>query len=128
MLKIGDTRDASSARRKITGYVSNGATWTDAIRLSDGGSQITSADSGEWRLTLRHCDSGPIDLTLSTANATLVVTQNTTYTQIAVDCPASSLSSMCGDYHADLAHESSDGDVTHWGHGLVRIAEDPIWS
>lgn len=128
MLKVGNTRNASSARRKINGIVSRGATWADTLRLSDDGAQISGADSGEWRLTLRKCGSDSIDLTLSTVGATLVVTQSTTYTQIAIDCPASSLSSLCGDYHADLGHESTGGDVTHWAHGTVTITEDPVWS
>lgn len=128
MFKIGNTRDSSSARRKISGIVSRGATWADEFYLSEDGFQIGSADSGEWRLTLRRPGSDSIDLTLSTSNGTIVVSQNTTNTQFSLDCPASSLSSLCGDYHADLGHETAGGDVTHWGHGVVTIEADPVWT
>lgn len=126
MLKLGNTRASSSAKRRLDGVVSNGATWTDTIILSDDGAEISGASSGEWRLTLRCTFASSADLTLSSGDSELVITQNTDYTSITLDVAPATLANLCGDYHADLVHETTGGDITHWAHGVITVQDDPI--
>lgn len=121
-------RDTHAAQNTVTGLVSNGVTWVETIILTDeDGNQLTGVASDTWQFQFR-CDpqNDSADLTLSTTDATLTVTEGATQTTLAISVPQDSLSALEGDYVADLVSKTGAGVLTHRAHGTVTFRNDPI--
>ncbi len=115
----------TGAKGLVSGSVSNGATWIESFELSQNDLQIAGADTSTWKMVFKHCDGGSISLTL-TSGSEITVTQNVTATIFAINCPQSSLSSLCGDYQADFAQRDASGNIVHWLNGVVTFNEENL--
>lgn len=113
----------TGAKGLVSGFVSNGATWIESFELDQNGAQISGADTSTWKFTFKRC--GSVVLTL-TSGTEITVTQNTTSTIFAIDCPQSSLDALCGDYDADFAEQTSGGDIVHWLNGTITFIEEDL--
>lgn len=114
---------ASGAKFTWSNRLSNGATWIESFELSQNDLEIDDADNSTWKLTIKRC--GSIVLTL-TSGSEITVTQNTTSTIFAIDCPQGSLDSLCGDYDADFAERTAGGDIVHWCSGTITFIEEDL--
>lgn len=118
----------TSAQNTVTGLISNGATWIETILITDqDGAQVTGVDTDTWQFQFR-CDpeSESADLTLSTTDGTLTITEGDTQTTLAINCPQSRLSGLEGDYVTDLVSKTVAGIITHRAHGTIVFRNDPI--
>lgn len=113
----------TGAKGLVSGVVSNGATWIESFELSQNDLEISGADTSTWKFVFKQ--NGSIALTL-TSGTEITVTQNTTSTIFAIDCPQGSLDSLCGDYDADFAQRTSGGDIVHWLNGVVTFNEEDL--
>lgn len=118
----------SSARFIISGYVSTGASWIEQYSFQVDGAAIADADTFEWQFNFRTAYGDAPSLSLSTTDGTLTITQGADSTTIAISVPYSSLSSLEGDYIADLAYTDGSSNRFHWAHGTVTFRNEPIWS
>jgi hypothetical protein len=117
-----------AADNTISGVISNGADWNETITLVDeNGDQVTSVSADSFQFQFRCAeDETSATLTLSTSASTLTVTEGAT-TTITIAAPQSSLSSLEGDYVADLVSKDSvTSDLTHHAHGIVTFRTSPI--
>lgn len=115
----------TGAKGLVSGTVSNGATWIESFELSLNSLQISGADTSTWKFVFKHCDGGNIVLTL-TSGVEITVTQNTTSTIFAINCPAGNMSAMIGDYQADFAQRDATGKVTHWLNGVITFIDENL--
>lgn len=113
----------TGAKGLVSGAVSNGATWIESFEIDQNGAEITGADTSTFKFTFKKC--GSIALTL-TSGEEITVTQNTTSTIFAIDCPQGSLDSLCCDYDADFAQQTAGGDIIHWLNGTVTFIEEDL--
>lgn len=118
-----------AADNHVTGVVSNGATWYETFQIKDqNGDDVTGLTSDTFQFQLRCSeDDDSADLTLTTADGTLAVSESGGVTTVTINVPAASLSEMDGDYIADLVSKAaSDSRLTHRAHGVVTFRNDPI--
>jgi len=115
----------TGAKGIVSGTISNGATWIESIEISQNNVQILNADTSIWKFVFKHCDSGNVCLTL-TSGTEITITQNTTYTLLAINVAAGSLSSMVGDYIADLSQKDGSGTITHWASGTITFINENL--
>lgn len=115
----------TGAKGVVSGVVSNGATWIESFEIAVEGAEISGASTSTWKMVFKECDGGSPVLTL-TSGTEITVTQNTTSTIFAIDCPQSSLDDLCGDYQCDLAEQTSGGDIVHWLNGVVTFIEEDL--
>ncbi len=115
----------TDARFIAQGVISNGATWITSFELSENDVEIPNADTSQWRLILKKCESGSIDLTLSSGSE-ITITQNTTSTIFEISCPQASLSALCGDYYLDLVQKDGS-DIIHWINGGMTVRDENLW-
>lgn len=113
----------TGAKGLVSGTVSNGATWVESFQIDQNGVQISGADTSTWKFTFKK--DGATELTL-TSGTEITVTQNTTSTLFAIDCPQSSLNSLEGDYDADFAQQTAGGDIVHWLNGTITFIEEDL--
>lgn len=106
-----------------TNTISNGATWIESFELSQNDVEISGADTSTWKLTIK--SNGAVVLTL-TSGSQITVTQNTTSTIFAIDCPQGSIDGLCGDYDCDFAEQTSGGDIVHWCNGTITFIEEDL--
>lgn len=118
----------TSARGLVNGTVSNGSTWYEDLEITEAGTVVADADDWDWRFTFRRSYSVAVDLTLSTDETTLAIVQTADATTLQIRVPYTDLTSMEGDYIADLASKDTAGRVIHWLHGVVTFRDEPIWS
>lgn len=119
----------SSARFNVNGVVSSGASWIETYNFQVDGEVIDDdADVWTWQFNFRKCYDGAPDLSLSTADGTLTVTNGDDATSFAINAPPTILAAMEGDYIADIAYEDGDGNRVHWAHGMVTFRNEPIWN
>lgn len=114
---------ANGAKFIWSNTVSNGATWIESFELSQNDLEITGADTSTWKLTIKQ--NGSVVLTL-TSGTEITVTQNTTSTIFAIDCPQASIDGLCGSYDADFAQQAVGGDITHWCNGTITFIEEDL--
>jgi hypothetical protein len=107
----------SAALNTISGEVSTDASWHEDIVLEEDGEQATEVEDWEWRMTFRKGHSDSADLTINEGSAETV---------LEIRVAASALTSMDGDYVADIASKDTDGRIIHWAHGIVTFNNDPI--
>lgn len=115
----------TGAKGIVSGSVSNGATWIESFELSQNDLEISGADTSTWKFVFKRCDGGPVDLTL-TSGAEITVTQNTTSTLFAINCPQGTIDSMVGDYEADFAQRDASGNITHWLNGVITFIDEDL--
>lgn len=115
----------TGAKGLVNGVVSNGATWIESFEMSENDAEIDGADTSTWKFVFKRCDGDTPILTL-TSGSEITVTQNTTATIFAINCPRSSLSSMCGDYQADFAQQDASGNIIHWLNGIVTFNDENL--
>jgi hypothetical protein len=113
----------TGAKGLVSGSVSNGATWIETFELSQNDLEISGADTSTWKFVFKR--GGSVVLTL-TSGTEITVTQNTTSTLFAINCPQGSLDTMCGDYDADFAQRDVSGNITHWLNGTVTFNEEDL--
>lgn len=118
----------TGAQFRLSGTVSTGATWSESCSFAVNGAEITNADDFIWQFNFRRCYGEVVDLSLSTTDATLTITQGGTATEIGIDASYSILSTLNGDYIADLVYQTVAGDRVHLAHGIVTFRNEPIWS
>lgn len=112
-----------------TNVVSNGATWYESLRIKDqNGEDVTGLTSDTFQLQFRCNEEDDSSvLTLSTTAGTLSVAEADGVTTLTVNVPQATISSMDGDYIADLVSKAaSDGKLTHRCHGVVTFTNSPI--
>lgn len=111
------------ARNNVTGVISNGATWYESVAIELNG--IVDPDLLTWTMTFEENEGAGASLSLTTTAGTLTVTDNGDDTAtMLINVPASSLSSMCGDYVANLKSDSGTR-VIHWAYGIVSFRDSP---
>lgn len=115
----------TGAKGIVSGTVSNGATWIESFEFSQNNVQISGADTSTWKFVFKRCDGGSADLTL-TSGAEITVTQNTISTIFAINCAASSLTNIIGDYQADFAQKTVGGVITHWLSGTITFINENL--
>lgn len=127
-MAITRTNGSHGAQNNVNGIISNGATWYETVLLTDeNGDPLTGVDADTWQFQFR-CDpsSDSADLTLTTADGTLTITESTTTTML-INVPQASLADLDGDYTADLVSKAaSDNRLIHRAHGTVTFRTDPI--
>lgn len=101
------------ADNTVIGTIDIGETWKDDIAMTLNGEPLTDVDDHVWTLTLYREPGASADLELSTADATLTVTEGAS-TLLSIRCASSRLSSLCGTYCIDVwsedAGETIDGE------------------
>lgn len=115
----------TGAKGIVSGAISNGATWIESFEMDLNGAEIAGADTSTWKFVFKKCDGGSPALTL-TSGSEITVTQNTTSTIFAINCPQGSIDSLCGDYQADFAQRDVSGNITHWLNGVVTFNEENL--
>jgi hypothetical protein len=122
----------TGARGKISGTISNGATWWEDVELTEDGTVITNADTWTWRMTFRSDpNNDSADLTLSTTDGTLTISQGADATTLQIRVVYTALSAMDGDYICDIASldtSTTPDKLVHWASGVVTFRNEPIWS
>lgn len=117
----------TGAKGIIDATVSNGADWIESFKIDVAGAQISGADTSVWQLNVRD-DSGTVVLTATTADSTLTVTQNTTYTLFDISVAQADIDDLEGDYTLDLAEQTAASKIVHWLHGTISFYDEPVWS
>lgn len=116
----------TGAKGILAGTISNGATWVETLEFSENGAEISGASTSTWKMVFKECDGGSPVLTL-TSGSEITITQNTTETLFAINCPQSSLDDLEGDYHVDIACQATGGGaITHWASGIVTIIDEDL--
>jgi hypothetical protein len=124
----------TGARSLISGVVSNGSTWVEDVSMTEDGGAIANAEDWDWTMTFRtDRASDSADLTLSTDDGTLAISQGADATTLEIRVPKASLTAMEGDYICDLKSldttdttADSAGRSIHWGSGVVTFLNEPI--
>src|SRR5262245_48216097 len=109
----------SAANTTVSGVVSTGASWIEDVEMSVDGAAITDADTFTWQFNFRKCyGNTSADLSLSTTGGTLTISQGSDSTTLQIRVSPDTMSSLCGDYLADLVYEDGDGNRIHQAHGI----------
>lgn len=116
-----------AADNTVTGVISSGATWFETFQVKDqNGDNVTGLTADTFQFQFR-CDEGDDSTKLVISTPTeLSVSELNGATTVTINVPQSTISSMCGDYVADLVSKASDGKITHRAHGLVTFRNDPV--
>lgn len=125
----GDT----GARGKISGTISNGATWYEDVAITEDGAAVANADDWTWTLTLRErADDTTAKFTITTGSG-LAISQGVDATVLQIRVARSLLMDLDGDYvcdikSVDLADTTYDsaGRSIHWANGIVTVRNEPI--
>jgi hypothetical protein len=116
-----------SAHNLISGEVSNGSTWSDTFTLlSRTGANVTSVTGHTFQLQFRAAsEDASAELTLTSGDSQVVPTENGGVTTITITVAQDDISSMEGDYVADLVSKTGS-TLTHRGHGKVTFKTAPV--
>lgn len=118
----------SGALFELSGQVSNNATWDEYIYfLENGTGMVLTGLSFELQFRDSPDDTGVL-LALSTADSDLVITNDDSGnpTILRVNVPYTSISSLSGDYVADLVSKDQSSKLTHWASGIVSFRQSPV--
>lgn len=116
------------ASNVISGTIDQDTTWYEDIELTQNGDPLTDVDDHVWTLTLYKEPGAGADLTLTTADSTLTITEGAT-TILGIRCAPSRLSALSGDYWCDVRSTDSSPTVDGasrvylWGRGVVTVVE-----
>lgn len=123
----------TAALLSISGHVSNNATWDEYIYfLQSGAGMLLTGLSFQLQFRCKRPDSEVPDtsaaLTLSTDGGQLVITNddNGAATILRVNVPYTTISSLLGEYQADLVSKDAASKLTHWATGTVTFVASPI--
>lgn len=118
----------SGALMSVSGEWSNALPLREMISIYEAGSPMDLTGL-EFEMTLR-CDrnSDSADLTVSTDSGFVVteVTNDDGNDIEVLKFDDVDLSSLEGDYFADLIMKDGAGDYTHLAHGVISIRNDPV--
>ncbi len=120
----------SPAYFKLSGVVPTGATWFEEYNFQvDGGVIDADADIWTWKFNFRKPDSeNALDLSLSTTDGTLTVTNGADATTLLIFVPSDDLSNLEGDYLAELVVETTTVVIRAlWAEGIVTFRNGPVW-
>ena len=97
--------------------------------MTEDGTAIANTPTGwEWRMTFRLSYDDAPDLTLTTTDSTLTISQGADATTLQIRVDPDRLSDLEGDYICDLASKDTDDRIIHWAHGVVTFRHEPIWA
>ncbi len=119
----------SGALFELSGTVSNNATWDEYIYFlqSGVGMELTGLS---FQFQFRRCEerdvSPCLSLTTAAGQLTIVDDDGGNPTVLRINVPYTTISSLCGDYVADLVSKDADDKLTHWGHGTVTFRPNPV--
>lgn len=128
MSRLARGAQPNPASSIISGTVDNGSTWSEDIDLTQNGEPLTSVSDHVWTMEFYSEPGASADLTLTTADGTLTITESTA-TTLGIRVGPSALSGMLGDYWCDLKSVDSSPTVdgeSHtylWGRGIVTFVE-----
>jgi hypothetical protein len=114
------------ASNTISGHIDRSTTWYEDIELTQNGEPLTDVDDHVWTLTLYKEPGASADLTLSTADSSLTITEGTA-TLLSIRCAPSRLSSLCGDYMCDIRSVDQSPTVDNasrvylWARGVLTV-------
>jgi len=118
----------SAALFEISGHVSTNSTWDEYIYFLQAGAGMSLEDL-TFQLQLREKDNDTsAEKTFSTTAGDLILTNddNGSPTILRINIPASSMTSLEGDYYVDLVGKDLNDKLTHWAHGVLTFNESPI--
>lgn len=121
-------RDSQSgALFEVSGQVSKGATWAEDIWFTEDGAAVDLTGL-EFRLQLRCCRTSQIELTLTTSDRLSIVTDSVSGVDriLRIAVPPSAMTTLKGDYFADLAAKDVADVIQHWAHGIISFIDDPV--
>lgn len=110
---------ANPAQSIVSGSIDKEQTWYETIELTLNGEQLTDVDDHTWTLVLYKAPGATADLTLSTTDGTLTITETTT-TLLGIRCASSRIQSLCGDYLCDIISEDPDDTVDGEDRKILR--------
>ncbi len=119
---------STSALFDLSGEVSNNVTWDEYIYFTSSGSGMDLTGLA-FQLQFRECPHGTTTiLALSTAAGQLVITNDTNGdpTILRINVPYTTISSLQGDYIADLASKDDNGKLIHWASGIITFEQSPV--
>lgn len=120
---------AHAADNTVGGVISNGATWYETFQVKDqNGDDVTGLTSDTFQFQFRCSeDDDSAELTLSTTDGTLSVSESGGVTTVTINVPQATIADMDGDYVADLVSKAaSNSRLTHRAHGVVTFRNSPI--
>lgn len=124
-IALARNRKFSGARYAIIGELSRYAEWVQSLELpSDDNTVSISGQTVEITFREREDDSTAI-LTVSTTESQITITDADTLS-ISVDYAVMAALTL-QEYFVDL-RSSVGGVLTHWGHGLVPVRQNPAAS
>lgn len=116
------------ASNTISCSIDQNTTWYEDIELTQNGEPLTGVSDHVWTLTLYKEPGADADLTLSTTDSTLTITESTA-TTLSIRCAPSRLSALEGDYFCDVSSTDSSQTVDGasrvylWGRGIITVVE-----
>jgi hypothetical protein len=123
MIALARNALRSSPRYRLAGELSRNASWVQTLEIPADGSSV-SITGQTVRITFRECeDQTSADLTVSSADSQITISDADTLTISVTDEVMGGLSA--GSYTADLTSETG-GVVTHWAQGVVKINDGPV--
>jgi hypothetical protein len=120
-------RRGGSAHNVISGYVSNGSTWSDSFVLRDqDGANVTGVDAHDYQMQFRSDeDDTSADLTITSTAGQITASEAGGVTTLTLAVAQSAISTMRGEYTADLVSKTGS-TLTHRGHGKVTFTNAPV--
>ena len=120
----------SGAELSISGTIPVNASWYEDIYFTAYDGTPYDLTGLDFKLTLRASpDDATAEYTLSTDAGTLSIVEDTdagVNSILRINVAAEALSSLDGDYVADLAMRDVSDRVFHWAHGIVSCRNNPI--
>lgn len=129
-MRPGTSQDAgkTGARGLLAGALGNGASIHEDLEITENGTVVTDADEWDWRMTIRRSYNDAPDLTLTTDDSTLTISQGASATTVQIRVAYTALSVLEGDYIVDLASKDAADRVIHWAHGVITFRHEPVWA
>lgn len=117
----------NTALQTISGEIPNNLVLTDMFSIYEAGSPM-SLTGIEFEFQFRSCRSDTADLVCSTdSGLTLTTAENEDGDSVdVVKFNSVNVSSLEGDYIADLIMKDAAGAYTHLAHGTVTFFNDPV--
>jgi hypothetical protein len=116
-----------SAHNIISGYVSNGSTWSESFVLRDqDGANVTGITGHTFQFQFRPAENDTTsELTLTSGDSQVSAGESGGVTTITIAATQAVIANMRGDYIADLVSKTGS-TLTHRGHGKVTFTNAPV--
>lgn len=120
-------RRNGSAHNIISGFVSNGATWSDSFVLRDqNGDDVTGITGHTFQFQFRRNEKETSAvLTLTSGASEVTAGESNGVTTVTITAAQSTIADMSGEYVADLVSKTGS-TITHRGHGVVMFTNAPV--